>query len=66
MEPKWFWMLLTVLLLEGWSKGCLEHERIALLQLKSFFDNPKYLSNWTDVKGSDCCQWERIECNITS
>ncbi|XVF88263.1 hypothetical protein PTKIN_Ptkin19aG0035800 [Pterospermum kingtungense] len=66
-EPKWFWILVTVFLLEGWSsKGCLEHERIALLQLKFFFDNPDSLSNWVDVKGSDCCQWERVECNITS
>ncbi|XVE63558.1 hypothetical protein DITRI_Ditri07aG0030000 [Diplodiscus trichospermus] len=66
MDPKWFWMLLTILLLEGRSKGCLKHERIALLQLKSFFDDPNSLSNWVDVKGSDCCQWDRVECNITS
>ncbi|XVE63625.1 hypothetical protein DITRI_Ditri07aG0034600 [Diplodiscus trichospermus] len=66
MRLKWFWMFLTVLLLEGWSKGCLEHERIALLQLKSFFDDPYDLSNWTDVKGSNCCQWARVECSNTS
>ncbi|XVF34475.1 hypothetical protein REPUB_Repub18cG0061800 [Reevesia pubescens] len=64
--PKWFWILLTVLLLEGCSKGCLENERIALLQLKSFFYDPNSLSNWVDVKGSDCCQWERVECSISS
>ncbi|XVF20218.1 hypothetical protein REPUB_Repub11eG0178900 [Reevesia pubescens] len=63
---KWFWMLLTVLLLEGWSKGCLENERVALLQLKPFFNDPKALSNWVDVKGSDCCQWELVECSINS
>ncbi|XVF34472.1 hypothetical protein REPUB_Repub18cG0061500 [Reevesia pubescens] len=64
--PKWFWILLTVLLLEECSKGCLENERIALLQLKSFFNDPNSLSNWVDVKGSDCCQWERVECSISS
>ncbi|XVF34465.1 hypothetical protein REPUB_Repub18cG0061000 [Reevesia pubescens] len=64
--PKWFWILLIVLLLEGCSKGCLENERIALLQLKSFFNDPNFLSNWVDVKGSDCCQWERVECSISS
>ncbi|XVF88742.1 hypothetical protein PTKIN_Ptkin19aG0075900 [Pterospermum kingtungense] len=67
MESKWFWILLTVLLLEGFmSNGCLKHERIALLQLKSFFNHPRYLSNWVDVKGSDCCQWESVECSNTS
>ncbi|XVF34477.1 hypothetical protein REPUB_Repub18cG0062000 [Reevesia pubescens] len=64
--PKWFWILLIVLLLEGCSKGCLENERIALLQLKSFFNDPNFLSNWVDVKGSDCCQWESVECSISS
>ncbi|XVE98439.1 hypothetical protein REPUB_Repub03eG0106600 [Reevesia pubescens] len=68
MEPKWLWILLTVLFLQGCceSEGCLEQERIALLQLKSFFNRPYSLQNWVDVKGSDCCQWERVDCSITS
>ncbi|KAK8703720.1 hypothetical protein V6N13_047366 [Hibiscus sabdariffa] len=39
------------------TDACLEHERIALLQLKPFFNNYNTLANWDDVKGSDCCEW---------
>ncbi|OMO82829.1 hypothetical protein CCACVL1_11753 [Corchorus capsularis] len=62
---KWFIMLVLMLVLGGGCKGCLEHERIALLQLKPFFDDPTYhyLSDWVDI---DCCQWNRVECHITS
>ncbi|KAE8687114.1 hypothetical protein F3Y22_tig00111022pilonHSYRG00048 [Hibiscus syriacus] len=71
MEPKPLWILLTALVFfsGGWfgTEGCLEQERIALLQLKSnFFSDPFSLLDWVDVKGSDCCRWERVECNITS
>ncbi|TYH56958.1 hypothetical protein ES332_D08G056700v1 [Gossypium tomentosum] len=70
MEAKSLWVLLTTLLfiIQGWrqTEGCLEQERIALFQLKSFFNRLYKLENWADVKGSNCCQWERVECNITS
>ncbi|KAK5810852.1 hypothetical protein PVK06_026169 [Gossypium arboreum] len=70
MEAKSFWVLLTTLLfiIRGWRQieGCLEQERIALFQLKSFFNDPIELKDWVDVKGSNCCQWERVKCNITS
>ncbi|TYH56956.1 hypothetical protein ES332_D08G056600v1 [Gossypium tomentosum] len=71
MEAKSLWVLLATLvfIIQGWpqTEGCLELERIALFQLKSnFFNHPSYLKDWVDVKGSNCCQWERIECNITS
>ncbi|GKV33258.1 hypothetical protein SLEP1_g41786 [Rubroshorea leprosula] len=50
-----------------WCQGCLEQERIALLQLKSFFKDPWVLRNWGRGKeNSDCCQWERVECNPSS
>ncbi|XP_022728811.1 LRR receptor-like serine/threonine-protein kinase ERL1 [Durio zibethinus] len=45
---------------------CIEYERIALLQLKPFFNDPHSLSNWVDVKGSNCCKWNGVECSITS
>ncbi|KAK8571731.1 hypothetical protein V6N12_027804 [Hibiscus sabdariffa] len=48
------------------TDACLEHERIALLQLKPFFNNYNTLANWDDVKGSDCCEWVGIECNTTT
>ncbi|KAK6267558.1 hypothetical protein QUC31_011718 [Theobroma cacao] len=68
MESKWLWILFTVLLLEGWlcTDACWEHERIALLQLKPFFSPYIDLNNWVEVKGSDCCQWTRVECNTTT
>ncbi|TYI67946.1 hypothetical protein E1A91_D08G055000v1 [Gossypium mustelinum] len=66
MEAKSLWVLLTTLLfiIQGWRQieGCLEQERIALFQLKSFFND----SNWVDVKGSNCCEWEGVECNVTT
>ncbi|KAG4132761.1 hypothetical protein ERO13_D08G053700v2 [Gossypium hirsutum] len=66
MEAKSLWVLLTTLLfiIQGWrqTEGCLEQERIALFQLKYFFND----SNWVDVKGSNCCEWEGVECNVTT
>ncbi|GKV06531.1 hypothetical protein SLEP1_g18416 [Rubroshorea leprosula] len=45
-------------------QGCLEQERIALLQLKQFFNDPWGLRNWGRGKeNSDCCQWEMVRCN---
>ncbi|XP_022722218.1 probable inactive leucine-rich repeat receptor kinase XIAO [Durio zibethinus] len=70
MEPKWLWLSVLLLLLEGcrWysTDACWEDERIALLQLKPFFNHYKDLNRWVEDKGSDCCQWERVECNISS
>ncbi|KAF2301383.1 hypothetical protein GH714_023512 [Hevea brasiliensis] len=49
--------------------ACLEEERIGLLEFKAFlksnclvFDN---LDSWVDGM-SDCCGWDRVECNTTS
>ncbi|KAK8339672.1 hypothetical protein V6Z12_A08G050400, partial [Gossypium hirsutum] len=70
MEAKSFWVRLTTLvfIIRGWRQtvGCLEQERIALFQLKAFFNHPAELKDWVNVKGSNCCQWKRVECNITS
>ncbi|KAG4156902.1 hypothetical protein ERO13_D02G027550v2 [Gossypium hirsutum] len=59
-----------LLVLEGcrWctTDACLEHERIALLHLKPFFNYRNQLQSWVEVKGSDCCKWERVECNTTT
>ncbi|GLT58402.1 hypothetical protein SLA2020_312970 [Shorea laevis] len=68
MDSKWLYVVLTLFLLEGmWCQGCLEQERIALLQLKSFFNDPWDLRNWGRGKeNSDCCQWEWVECNPSS
>ncbi|KAL1111077.1 hypothetical protein V6Z11_D02G032800 [Gossypium hirsutum] len=60
-------MTVLLLVLEGcrWctTDACLEHERIALLHLKPFFNYGNPLKSWVDLKGSDCCKWERVKCN---
>ncbi|TYI91960.1 hypothetical protein E1A91_D02G032100v1 [Gossypium mustelinum] len=73
MEWKWLRfirMAVMLLVLEGrrWctTDACLEHERIALLHLKPFFNYRNHLQSWVEVKGSDCCKWERVECNTTT
>ena len=56
----------VLLMLEvGWSEGCLEHERFALLMLRHFFSSPSRLQNWEDEQG-DCCRWESVECSNTT
>ncbi|KAM7262293.1 hypothetical protein ACFE04_021370 [Oxalis oulophora] len=41
------------------SYGCLDHERIALLELKTIFPN------WLESEQSsdDCCQWNHVICD---
>jgi len=63
-------MLLAILLtLVGeWScscYGCLDEERIGLLEIKALMDPPGiYLRDWVD--SSNCCEWPRIECDNTT
>ncbi|XVF65158.1 hypothetical protein PTKIN_Ptkin09bG0224200 [Pterospermum kingtungense] len=70
MDPKWLW-LSVLLLVEGctWysTDACREDERIGLLQLKPFFNPYNHLRSWVEeAKDSDCCEWERVECNMSS
>jgi len=63
-------MLLALLTLVGeWSGrcyGCLEEERVGLLEIQSLID-PNHVS-WTDhwVDSSNCCVWYGIECDNTT
>lgn len=70
MELKWLRvvvLMMSILVLEaGLSNGCLEQERLALLQLKSFFKVIDAVYWTSEEDGSDCCQWEWVECNITT
>ncbi|KAJ7958808.1 putative Receptor-kinase [Quillaja saponaria] len=40
-------------------EGCWEQERISLLKLKASFS----FQPSSSVEGSDCCEWELVECN---
>ncbi|KAK2633999.1 hypothetical protein Ddye_028791 [Dipteronia dyeriana] len=76
------WVLVLVLFMFVSLQGCLsqisgcwEEERVALLQLKHFFNRPnnpyypaaerEHKSGWPveGERNSDCCQWKRVECN---
>jgi len=63
------WMLLALLTLVGeWHGrcyGCLEEERIGLLEIQSLIDPDGFsLRDWVD--GSNCCEWLQIECDNTT
>ena len=63
------WMLLSLLTLVGeWHGrcyGCLEEERIGLLEIKALIDPDGIsLRDWVD--SSNCCEWPRIECDNTT
>uniref|UniRef100_A0A7N2LDJ8 Leucine-rich repeat-containing N-terminal plant-type domain-containing protein n=1 Tax=Quercus lobata TaxID=97700 RepID=A0A7N2LDJ8_QUELO len=67
----WWWPVVLVLVHFGMNGcfGCWEQERIALLQLKASIDHASEydFSVWNlSNKVSDCCEWERVKCNITT
>ncbi|XP_050284164.1 receptor-like protein 15 isoform X2 [Quercus robur] len=68
----WWWPVVLVLVHFGMNGcfGCWEQERIALLQYKVSIVNytDKYsFTPWDSAdKESDCCEWERVKCNITT
>ncbi|XP_038700166.1 receptor-like protein 14 [Tripterygium wilfordii] len=55
-------IILVLLNWLDWSHGCVDQEREALLQLKSTFER----LNLPEGNSSDCCEWERVECNATT
>jgi len=63
-------MLLALLTLVGeWygrCYGCLEEERIGLLEIQSLID--PYGVSWSDWRLADgnCCEWDGIECDNTT
>ncbi|GLT29968.1 hypothetical protein SLA2020_047960 [Shorea laevis] len=70
MEEKWGGAIVLLVLVSGWycscCCGCLEEERIALLNIKHSIPPPTgyVLASWGGH--DDCCQWVGIECNITT
>ena len=67
MGSKWVLVLVVLFMfvsLQGYLSqisGCWDEERVALLQLKHFFNRPNRLRDWVEL--GDCCQWEAVTCN---
>ncbi|XP_057459464.1 cuscuta receptor 1-like isoform X2 [Actinidia eriantha] len=65
----WLWAVMVLALVKGWfCLGCLEQERIALLQLKANINYPNgnSLPSWVERENVNCCKWESVECNSTT
>ncbi|KAB5534708.1 hypothetical protein DKX38_017794 [Salix brachista] len=70
----WVWMVLTLFTLVGeWHcrcYGCLEEERIGLLEIKSSIHPYGFsLIDWVDTSNesiSNCCEWRAVECDNTT
>ena len=69
----WWWSVVVLFLVHFGVNvffGCWEQERIALLQYKASIINNAdeyYFPSWEPSnKESDCCEWERVKCNITT
>ncbi|XP_043720745.1 receptor-like protein 14 [Telopea speciosissima] len=69
--PNCLWVSFVLLLQIQICFGCLEEERIALLEFKAYVNwtDSEYgygLPSWVDDRESDCCGWERLLCNQTT
>ncbi|CAK7340477.1 unnamed protein product [Dovyalis caffra] len=74
MRKMWVWILVTISLVwvndwYGGCYGCLEEERISLLEIKASFDpfcmDSGVLRDWVDNKEKfgNCCEWPGIQCD---
>ena len=80
MELRRFWWWVVLVLVQFGINGCFgcwDQERTALLQLKASMINYivddymdvdfNHFTSWDSAnKESDCCDWERVKCNITT
>ena len=56
-------VIMMVVSLQVWLPlGCVEEERIALLQLKDSLDYPTSLHSWRKSHAI-CCDWDRVWCS---
>ncbi|KAL9310004.1 Receptor-like protein 9a [Arabidopsis thaliana] len=65
--PQFFfaaWVMVVSLQMQGYI-SCIEKERKGLLELKAYV-NKEYSYDWSNDTKSDCCRWERVECDRTS
>ncbi|CAJ2655952.1 unnamed protein product [Trifolium pratense] len=68
-----FYFVMIIMLMQnedGSCNGCLESERIGLLEIKHYFLSHINLYNelgsWVDDRVSNCCTWDRVTCSNTS
>ena len=53
-------------------RGCIEEERMGLIELKAFlksninYTNRLLLPSWVNETKSGCCGWEGVTCNTTT
>ncbi|KAI4351486.1 hypothetical protein L6164_005852 [Bauhinia variegata] len=61
-----FWLILLAVQMPDCS-GCLEKERLGLIQIKAYFSlngaDEAALDSWVDDKAANCCAWELVKCN---
>uniref|UniRef100_A0A7C9AKS0 Leucine-rich repeat-containing N-terminal plant-type domain-containing protein n=1 Tax=Opuntia streptacantha TaxID=393608 RepID=A0A7C9AKS0_OPUST len=63
------WVLLAGLIQAFKVESCIEEERLALLDLNSYFRSHGHLDPWLDGLWErekdeyNCCTWERVHCN---
>jgi len=61
----------VVLILVKELEGCLEKEKLGLLDLKTFLlsnsgSTYNNLTSWDDKSDVHCCFWEQVKCNHTT
>ncbi|XP_031106605.1 receptor-like protein 14 isoform X2 [Ipomoea triloba] len=70
MGKSLLWVVILLIAVNAWgSSGCLEEERIALLQVKAhmkYYALGKSLTSWANDTKSDCCKWYMVTCNNTT
>ncbi|KAL9154404.1 hypothetical protein ABFS82_10G111500 [Erythranthe guttata] len=64
----WVVLVCVIIELEGYgSLGCIDEERIGLLNLKKAFNSPNAAASafhsW-DGEESNCCEWENLQCDF--
>ena len=71
MEWPLLWALLLFVQIHE-HRGCIEEERMGLIELKAFlksninYTNRLLLPSWINETKSGCCGWEGVTCNTTT
>ena len=65
------WVFILLLVQICGCKGCIEEEKMGLLEFKAFLQlNDEHadflLPSWIDNNTSECCNWERVICKPTT